>query len=267
MSKYIVENGRVRLNPQYGRPDKTTVANPARAMVASCNVDDANSIAEVTGGELAPSTLNAVVTVQDPDYVSQFHAGGRVDGGELLEQVSGVFTGLQAPIGLSNKLIGLQGFAINIKIDDSGSMGSVCSNRLTRWQNVEQRLLRLMSLLQLVPTRAITLSFLDRRDVIVLTRQGHTPQEFYSQAAQQIQRAFHFPPRGGTPIYANVIQMLQSAQGPTAHYLFTDGQVHGSNSRNCSLPLLDLSLSPLLCSASAVCSRRTAVTGLSRRSG
>ena len=224
MSKYIVENGRVRLNPQYGRPEKSTVANPARAMVASYSVDDANSLAEATAGELAPSTLSTVVAVQDPQYVSQFKAGGRVDGGELLEQVSGLFTGLQAPIGLSHKLIGLQGFAINVKLDDSGSMGTVCSNRLTRWQNVQQRLLQLMSLLQVVPTRAVTLSFLDRRDVITLSRQGQTPQEFFSQAAQQIQRAFHFPPRGGTPIYANVVQMLQSAQGPTAHYLFTDGQ-------------------------------------------
>ena len=226
MSKYIVENGRVRPNPAFGSPDKSTVANPQRALAFSTNVDDANTLAEVAQAELAPSTLNTVVTVQSPEYVQRFNAGGQVDGGQLLEQMSGIFTEVGAPIGLSNKLIGLQGFIINIKIDDSGSMGTLCNNRYTRWQNVQQRLTQFMQLLQVVPTGPVIFSFLDRRDVITINHQGVTPQQFYQQACQAINQAFQYPPRGGTPIYANVMQMLQSCQGrgPTAHYLFTDGQ-------------------------------------------
>ena len=223
-SKYVVENGKVKLNPNFGNPDKpTTVANPQRAIVVPNNIDEANAITDLTGQQLANSTLNTVVAVQDTGYISQFHAGGTVDGGELLEQISKIFTEMEAPIGLAQKLIALQGYAINIKIDDSGSMGSMCNNGYTRWVNLQQRLIQLMKLLQVVPTRDVTMSFLDRRDVLLIPRQGRTPDQFFQYAQQVINQAFYRPPGGGTPIYANVVQMLQSTRGPTAHYLFTDG--------------------------------------------
>ena len=223
-SKYIVENGKVKLNPNFGSTDKqSTVANPQRALVVPTNIDEANAITDLTGQQLAASTLNTVVAVQDDRYVGQFHSGGQVDGGELLDQISRIFTEMEAPIGLAHKLIALQGYAINIKLDDSGSMGTLCNNGYTRWTNLQQRLIQLMKLLQVVPTRDVTLSFLDRREVILIQRQGRTPEQFFAQAQQVINQAFASPPRGGTPIYANVIQMLQSARGPTAHYLFTDG--------------------------------------------
>ena len=223
-SKYIVENGKVKLNPNFGNPDKpSTVANPDRAIVVPNNIDEANSITDLTGQQLANSTLNTVVAVQDTGYINQFHSGGQVDGGELLEQISRIFTQMEAPIGLANKLIALQGYAINIKIDDSGSMGTLCNNGYTRWVNLQQRLIQLMKLLQVVPTRDVTMSFLDRRDVILIPRQGRTPEQFFQYAQQVINGAFQRGPGGGTPIYANVVQMIQSARGPTAHYLFTDG--------------------------------------------
>jgi hypothetical protein len=105
-----------------------------------------------------------------------------VEGGELLDLISTIFTSIQAPIGLSNKLIGLRGWAINIKIDDSGSMGSICDNGYSRWQNVKLRLLQFMNLLQVVPTGTIRLSFLDRSLVIELDRRGQTPQQFLAYA-------------------------------------------------------------------------------------
>ena len=202
-------------------------------MVYTCNVNDANSIADVAHTAVAPSTIAMVVATQAPAYTENFNSGGvgRVEGGELLEQVSSLFTAIHAPVGLSNKLIGLQGFAINIKIDDSGSMNTRCANGYTRWQNVEQRLHQFMNLLQVVPTGAVTLSFLNRRDVITIKRQGWTPQDFLASATKVVQTAFRSSPSGGTPIYANVLQMLQLQQansGPTAHYLFTDGQPSGS---------------------------------------
>ena len=223
-SKYIVENGKVKLNPNFGSVDKqSTVANPERALVVPTSVDEANAITDLTGQQLANSTLSTVVAVQDDRYVNQFHSGGQVDGGELLEQISKIFTAMEAPIGLAQKLIALQGYAINIKIDDSGSMGTLCNNGYTRWANLQQRLVELMKLLQVVPTRDVTLSFLDRRDIITIQRQGRTPEQFFLSAQQVINGAFQRPPGGGTPIYANVVQMIQSGRGPTAHYLFTDG--------------------------------------------
>ena len=223
-SKYIVENGKVKLNPNFGNPNKpTTVANPQRALVVPSNIDEANAITDLTGSQLAPSTLDTVVAVQDDGYVNQFHSGGRVDGGELMDTISRIFTEMEAPIGLAHKLIALQGYAINIKIDDSGSMGSMCNNGYTRWVNLQQRLIQLMRLLQVVPTRDVTLSFLDRRDIINIPRHGGTPEQFYAYAQQVINGAFQRPPGGGTPIYASVCWMLQNARGPTAHFLFTDG--------------------------------------------
>jgi hypothetical protein len=65
MSKYIVENGRVRPNPQYGSTEKTTVANPERAIICSFNINDANTIADVSDAEVARNTLKTVEIVQD----------------------------------------------------------------------------------------------------------------------------------------------------------------------------------------------------------
>ena len=228
-SKYIVKDGKVQLNPAFGSPDKpSTVANPQKALVATTNLDDANAVSDLTGQPLASSTLGMAVAVQDATYIGQFHSGGRVEGGELLEKISQVFSEMEMPIGLASKLIALQGYAINIKLDDSGSMGTRSANGYSRWQNLAQRLVQLMKLLQVVPTGDVTFSFLDRPDVYLIQRRGLTPEQFFGRAQQVIQQAFASPPRGGTPIYANVVQMLNSSRGPTAHYLFTDGVPSGS---------------------------------------
>jgi hypothetical protein len=226
--RYIVENGRAKLNPLYSlspaeQKKEETLANPTRALVCSYNIDDADAAADATGGKLAQSTLQVIGTVQSNAYTNQFGAGDRVNGSDLLGAVSDIFTNIQAPIGLSQKLIGLQGYALDIKIDDSGSMGTRCNNGYTRWENVQTRLLQMIGLLQLVPTRTITLSFLDRYDTITLDRNGKTPEEFVRDATHKLHKAFRTLPDGGTPIYRNINQMLSRANGKTAHYLFTDG--------------------------------------------
>jgi hypothetical protein len=226
--RYILENGRAKLNPLYRLPEaeqkkEETLANPGRALVCSYNIEDADAAADVTGGKLSQSTQQVIGTVQSSAYTNRFGAGDRVNGGNLLGAVSDIFTNIQAPIGLSQKLIGLQGYALDIKIDDSGSMGTRSNNGLTRWENVRVRLLQFINLLQLVPTEAITLSFLDRGNTIVLNRNGKTPEEFVIDATNKINQAFQTRPNGGTPIYRNVKQMLDRARGKTAHYLFTDG--------------------------------------------
>lgn len=221
-SKYIVENGKVKLNPSYGGADKhTTVANPEKALVWSTTIDDANTLTDVTGQSLAPSTLATVVNVQEANYAQQF--GCTFNDGELLEAVSRVFQQMEAPIGLSAKLIRLQGYIINMKLDDSGSMTTMCNNGYTRWWNLHQRLMDLMTLLSVVPTRQVQLSFLNRRELYTINRQGVTPDQFLQQARSVLDQAFRAAPQGNTPIYQSVVDMLRNRNGLTAHYLFTDG--------------------------------------------
>ena len=56
-SKYIIVNGKTKINPEYGQtPSAPVVANPQQALTCQYTIDDANEVAEVTNSQLAPST-------------------------------------------------------------------------------------------------------------------------------------------------------------------------------------------------------------------
>lgn len=95
-----------------------------------------------------------------------------------------------------NKLMQLQEFHIlDFMIDDSGSMQNGMyihathsyvdtDSRLpngypmTRWQEAILRMKSMIEILAYVPTNTIRIKFLNRREQIVFTRQGQSPQEF-----------------------------------------------------------------------------------------
>jgi hypothetical protein len=223
--KYIVEHGllkKIQVDDA-GNPISTpastpasTLADPNKALTFSSNFTDASNAAEAAGTQLAPSTMQALETVQSPEYLNKF-GNRQVVNTAIYDLTNEIFTKLQAPIGLLNKLLVLQNYNINIKIDDSGSMQG------ERWWQAKIRLLEMMDVLQVVPTGPVTLSFLNRRDRITIIRYGKTPAQFYQEVATWIEGEFRKNPVGGTPIYRNVDNMFNSAQGQTAHYIVTDG--------------------------------------------
>jgi hypothetical protein len=223
MSKMIFENGRVKEVSDDYQQHSTLVA-PNKAIVVATSFDAANQAADLAGVNVAPSIQQTVETVNAPAYTNNF--GASFNGMTLLNNFATVFGGLRAPIGLTNKLTNLQGWAIHIKVDDSGSMAGMCANGKTRWENVRDRLILLMKLIQLVPTSDITIDFLDVNDPITLRREGLTPEQFFANAKTQIINHFNRTPNGTTPIFRNVKHMLETAGYgtiPTACYLFTDG--------------------------------------------
>ena len=202
----------------------STLADPNKALSFATNFDEASSAAEAAGTQLAPSTIQALETVQNPEYLNKF-GNPQVAGTAIYDLMNQIFTKIQAPIGLANKLLILQGYNIHIKIDDSGSMSYG-----GRWWQAKSRILEMMDLLQVVPTGPVTLSFLDRRDTITINRLGKTPAQFFQIAADWINSRFANSPNGGTPIYRNIDNMFRQARGQTAHFIITDGQPTGYGS-------------------------------------
>lgn len=196
---------------------------PAQALTCVNSMSDMNAAAEATEQQIPASTLKTLEYVQGDAYTGAFKTRERIDGGQLLDNLSNIFSDYQIPFGLLSKLVGLQGYALHIKIDDSGSMRTRCANGFSRWENVEQRLHKLINLLQFVPTGPIKLSFLDRSKTIKFSRDNKTPEQFADNAHQEIKKAFLKLPTGGTPIFRNIKKMLKSNHKKTSYYLLTDG--------------------------------------------
>jgi hypothetical protein len=214
---------------------RSTLADPSKALAFSTNFDDASSAAQAAGTQLAPSTIQALETVQNPQYLAKFGNPAVADT-VIYDLMNQIFTKIQAPIGLANKLLILQDFNINIKIDDSGSMQG------ERWNLAYNRLLEMMDILQVVPTGPVTLSFLDRNARITINRYGKTPTQFYQEVTGWITNEFRRGPSGGTPIYRNVDDMLRSSQAKTAHFILTDGKPtgYGNDSENTEREIKDV---------------------------
>jgi hypothetical protein len=202
---------------------RSTLADPNKALAFATNFDDASSAAEAAGTQLAPSTIETLQTVQSPEYLNKFGTP-QVANTVIYDLMNQIFTKIQAPIGLANKLLILQNFNINIKIDDSGSMQG------ERWQQAFNRLYELMDILQVVPTGPVTISFLDRRDNVTINRYGKTPAQFYQEVTEWLSNQYRRIPTGGTPIYTNMNSMLRNARGKTAHFIITDGKPTGYGS-------------------------------------
>jgi len=264
MKQYIIDpSGRVQKNPDY-KPKLGPVPsappppyNPdiMRPLTTVSSIEDQIAISEVT--QLgAPAQFQATLnTIQSQPYVDAFGAKD-VDGGTLVDGLSDVFQRNEIPIGLMSKLTEFKGAKIHFKIDDSGSMMSN-SNLLvsdfcdymkrkvgytrelyaSRWQEAEDRLHRIIEIFAYVPTGPITLSFFDRiyqGNRITLDHKGISPEAFIIQAHDAINNFFNTTPGGGTPIYANMKNMIAEANRTrggsdckTMHYLLSDGEPNG----------------------------------------
>ena len=144
-----------------------------------------------------------LAALQSASYIADFQAKN-LDGGMLIDGLMRVFAQNEIPIGLISKLTSLQGTILHFKIDDSGSMVNDSNlllrdacwytqqtldprrNKLTRWEEAEDRMHTLIDLLAFVPTGHIILSFFDRPNQkgyeLVLDRRGKLPTDFLQEA-------------------------------------------------------------------------------------
>ncbi|OGT45521.1 MAG: hypothetical protein A3E83_05605 [Gammaproteobacteria bacterium RIFCSPHIGHO2_12_FULL_41_20] len=249
-SKYIFVNGVMRLNPAY--QGQSSVANPQQALAI---VSSASDIAQAneervrcTGQEmqLAPSTISAMTAMQDRPYLDQFKTSQPMDGGDLLDGLYSLFEKYEVPIGLVNKLLTLTSYdQLDFIIDDSGSMRGESDVQLsqatdhvrskalqdrarrvdmkmTRWEEVEDRLHVLMDILAYLPVNNIRIHFLNRGAELSFSHAQKTPEQFSAEVHDRISREFSQPPAGMTPLYGKLAEAFRKA-GKTMHYVFTDG--------------------------------------------
>lgn len=263
--KYIIDGtGKLVLNKDYqpaagsAQPPAAPVTTNTNTLAIATTIADQKAMSQATDLPAPQPLQDAINLMQNPDYVANFQAPD-LSGDALLDGLMQIFSRNEIPIGLMSKLTPLQGNAIHFKIDDSGSMNGpsnllirdACAytkkhrnpnadERLSRWEEAEDRLHTLIELYAYVPTGPITLSFFDHPNVrtgkrIVLERGGKSPDECLQIWHRQIRKLFEGAyPDASTPILYNMKNMLQEADRMrqnsdmrTMHYLLTDGEPDG----------------------------------------
>mmetsp|Transcript_2800 Transcript_2800/g.4230 ORF Transcript_2800/g.4230 Transcript_2800/m.4230 type:complete len:481 (+) Transcript_2800:127-1569(+) len=251
--KYIFVNGVMKLNPEYsdGSSNATPAAAPNQqplAVISSMadvqGASEAQSAATGAPLQLSESTVAAMEIMQDDEYTNNF--GASVDGSMLLDQLTEYFVQYEVPVGLVNKLMALQFYRLNFIVDDSGSMKAPSDvllsegtphllrgvlpgahDKMTRWQEAENRLHIMMDILSYIPTKTIEIRFLNAKQVIVISRNGKSPEVFRQEAHEAISNAFTtIDVRYKTPTHKVLTRAFETASSysdPTMHYLLTDG--------------------------------------------
>jgi hypothetical protein len=101
---------------------------------------------------------------------------------------------------------------------------------LTRWKEAQIRLKEMIEILAYIPFNTIVIEFLNRKDQIVLLRQGRTPHVFIQDAYSQIDAIFPREPTryDTTPYLEKIQQTILRGQGKSiARYFFGDGVPNG----------------------------------------
>jgi hypothetical protein len=125
--------------------------------------------------------------------------------------------------------------ALEFIIDDSGSMQCATDTKdpvtrqpMSRWKEAQLRLKEMIEILAYVPFSQILVEFLNRRDQIILTRQGRAPALFIQDAYSKIDAVFARGPAGTTPALEKLQESLIRGQGKSiARYFFGDGTPNG----------------------------------------
>ena len=261
-----------------------STANQPLAVVSSMNdvfvASEAQHTATGIPMQLAESTVASMDIMQDQEFVSNLQANGtEIDGGQFLDQLSEYFTQYEVPVGMINKLMALQLYRLDFIIDDSGSMngpsdvsmaeatpflfpgGAVSYDkrqRMTRWQEAENRLHILVDILSFIPVPCLEIHFLNASNFISLPRVGKDPVIFQLEAHDIIHRTFSsIDVKYKTPthrVLSTAIQQAALHPEPTIIYFFTDGLpsdastesvsqllIHRPNPQHCAITLISCS--------------------------
>jgi hypothetical protein len=156
-----------------------------------------------------------------------------IDGNMWVDALGEIFARYETPMGLMNKLMELERFdALHFVIDDSGSMMANSDvlldngQYMKRWEEAQQRLKTMMTVLALIPTKKIVVCFLNRCQVIEKQRYaGENPDQFVQHMHEQIDAIFRVTPTQSdlTPMELAVKKSL-ALKGKIARYFFGDGR-------------------------------------------
>eukprot|EP00604_Paraphysomonas_vestita_P002964 CAMPEP_0174820948 /NCGR_PEP_ID=MMETSP1107-20130205/5103_1 /TAXON_ID=36770 /ORGANISM="Paraphysomonas vestita, Strain GFlagA" /LENGTH=367 /DNA_ID=CAMNT_0016037275 /DNA_START=57 /DNA_END=1157 /DNA_ORIENTATION=- len=197
--------------------------------------------------QLSNNTIDTIQQLQSDEYVAQFNISPD-NAYLLLEGLTDSFVQYEVPIGMINKLHSLSLYRLNFIVDDSGSMradtdvnlidGTSYLHRgehahpregvpMTRWQEAENRLHILIDILAYIPTKIIIIRFLNAKNIINITHDGKTIEQFKEEGHRRIIEAFStIDVKYKTPTHRVLTKVFQEAAefpDPTMHYLFTDG--------------------------------------------
>lgn len=225
--KYIFEHGFIRLNPVHIH-DKKNSSNEGLALISSINdilaAMKASQEAKQKTMQVSRSTITSINMMQSKHFIDEFQLDHKIDNATILENISECFEKYSIPIGLLNKLLLLKNRHINIMISDDDAMNKPYHSlnnhtKMTRWNALENRISQLIDLLTFIPTASITISFLNRKEKLVLKHQGEL-KKFQLDALINLKRIFQKPPAGDVPLFAKFSEMKTS--GNTMHYFYLD---------------------------------------------
>jgi len=277
-TKYIFENGVMKLNPAYlaATNQTTTVANPSEALAVLSSTTDVMELQEknnyqVTMSDASISSMEMMMG--DVGFAQAFNASS-IDSNQVMDDLTRTFARYEIPIGMINKLLALMEYKMKFRLDNSASMNEPTEvirknaisdelkNRfkannsgertMTRWLELEDLLHVYMDILAYIPTKPITLTFLNGTQTIQLTHDNMTPDQFKANAHQKISDAFARGAAGCTPAYDRLNADFQAASTDKTMIFFGgDGDddnhsdsdmvnliTNRNNPENCPLTLL-----------------------------
>lgn len=240
------------------QPSTDGDVSTSEELLVVSSMDDVLELSEVqqkgTGQptQLPSSTVDSIAKVQERAYLDSFvpsgnEGGDKLGGGDILDGLSRYFAKYEVPLGMLNKLRGLQEYKLHFLVDDSGSMWNdtdvelktasshVLGGRtagpgkmMTRWEECQNRIHTMIDIVSYVPTQGIRVSFLNAKAALELTQGGRTPEEFQVYAHEQLAKAFAPGPTGLTPTHWALSkafrQAIERPNGKTCVYFFTDGE-------------------------------------------
>ena len=262
-------NNRTIKNPAHpaNQPTSNQAASSSSnsaAIPVITNLDDmVETFADMNIATPASTALAAEV-VQSDAFSNALNVN---DPDQALDALSEYFERFEIPLGLLDKLLHLMRYKLTFILDDSGSMrnpsdvlraeamseqmraqfaaspaassSSYASSssakrvrtdpKMTRWEEMQDRMHALVDVLAYIPCKPITITFLNRTDTITLDHAGKTPEQFKQEAHARIAAIFTSNPSGYTPIYNKLQQAFNAANedSPSMIYLITDGCPYG----------------------------------------
>jgi len=254
----IIDTNATASAPEYKADLSNPNPPPPDYMIAVASTfEDQVAIADLTGLPVPQEYQNTVNAIQSDNYAKALNTQPDEDN-NIFKNLDRLFGQYEIPAGLMNKLIALQGTALHFKIDDSSSMTNdsnllrqdispymqnVVKNSknpyVSRWEEAEDRLHRLVDFLAYVPTGPIMFSRFDRGNIKgeqKPIKRNQTPDDFKITVHKMIREIFSTPPTGNTPIYDNMYNMSKDAnelRGKTDlkvnNYIITDGEPSGGS--------------------------------------
>jgi hypothetical protein len=245
--KYVPVNGVAKLNQEYvnwAPENKTSLTKqqaPHALPVISSMSDyhDYNKASSSAGSNgtidrIPHSVQESIKTMQSAQFGQSI---GMSEDMDAIQLITPVFSKYEIPIGMLTKLLQLQSFeCIQFLIDDSGSMGCTTDSwhpngkPMTRWEEARDRMKVMFEIMAFVVIPPITIQFLNRHDIVELSRDHKHPHVFINEAWSAIDQVFSRGPSGGTPFYEKIAESFVNPRfvgRRTIRYFFGDGEPNG----------------------------------------